>query len=146
MHCLESIKLQLEHKVLYQLLKMFSWAAAIVATISQFSYQFRSRLISQLIKGISSVLQKLLRYCNGTIISTFTAWKVSQYGVISGPYLPVFGLNTEIYGPEITLHLDNFHAAIICAIVACLACSFFYFKQISNSISFSKIDNCIIST
>ena len=105
---------------------MFSWAAAIVATISQFSYQFRSRLISQLIKGISSVLQKLLRYCNGTIISTFTAWKVSKYGVISGPYLPVFGLNTEIYGPEITLYLDNFHAAIICAVVACLACSFFF--------------------
>ena len=27
-----------------------------------------------------------------------TAWKVSKYGVISGPYFPVFGLNTEIYG------------------------------------------------
>ena len=24
---------------------------------------------------------------------TFTAWKVSKYGVISGPYFPVFGLN-----------------------------------------------------
>ena len=27
-----------------------------------------------------------------------TAWKVSKYGVISGPYFPVFGLNTERYG------------------------------------------------
>ena len=27
---------------------------------------------------------------------TITAWKVSKYGVISGPYFPVFGLNTEI--------------------------------------------------
>ena len=27
----------------------------------------------------------------------FIAWKVSKYGVISGPYFPVFGLNTEIY-------------------------------------------------
>ena len=27
-----------------------------------------------------------------------TAWKVSKHGVISGPYFPVFGLNTEIYG------------------------------------------------
>ena len=27
-----------------------------------------------------------------------TAWKVSKYGVFSGPYFPVFGLNTEIYG------------------------------------------------
>ena len=26
------------------------------------------------------------------------AWKVSKYGVISGPYFPVFGLNTKIYG------------------------------------------------
>ena len=25
------------------------------------------------------------------------AWKVPKYGVISGPYFPEFGLNTEIY-------------------------------------------------
>ena len=31
-----------------------------------------------------------------------TAWKVSEYGVISGPYFPVFGLN-------ITPYLDTFH-------------------------------------
>ena len=30
-------------------------------------------------------------------------WKVSKYRVISGPYFPV-------YGPEITPHLDTFHA------------------------------------
>ena len=52
-----------------------------------------------------------------------TAWKVSKYGVISGPYFPVFGLNTETYfvnlrfspntlkyEPEITLYFDTFHA------------------------------------
>ena len=42
-----------------------------------------------------------------------------KYGVISGPYFPVFGLNTEIYifspntgkyGPGITPYLDTFHA------------------------------------
>ena len=42
-----------------------------------------------------------------------TASKVSKYGVISGPYFPVFRLNTEIYGvkygPEITPYLDIFH-------------------------------------
>ena len=27
-----------------------------------------------------------------------TSWKVSEYGVLSGPYFPVFRLNTEIYG------------------------------------------------
>ena len=55
----------------------------------------------------------------------YTAWKVSKYGVISSPYFPVFGLNTEIYfvnlhipsdtgkyGPEITPYLDTFHAVI----------------------------------
>ena len=27
----------------------------------------------------------------------YAAWKLSKYGVISGPYFPLFGLNTEIY-------------------------------------------------
>ena len=48
---------------------------------------------------------------------------MSKYGVISGPYFPAFGLNTEIYGvnlriqseyrkdgPEITPYLDTFQA------------------------------------
>ena len=26
-----------------------------------------------------------------------TAWKVSKYGVFSGPYFPTFGLNTKRY-------------------------------------------------
>ena len=30
--------------------------------------------------------------------SHLTTWKVSKYGVFSGPYFPAFGLNTEIYG------------------------------------------------
>ena len=29
---------------------------------------------------------------------SFTAWKVSKYGVFSGPYFPVFRLNSKIYG------------------------------------------------
>ena len=36
-----------------------------------------------------------------------------KYGVISGPYFPVFGLNTEEYRPEITTYLDTFHAVIM---------------------------------
>ena len=39
-----------------------------------------------------------------------TAWKVSKYGVSSGQYLPVFGLNEEKYGPAITLYLGTFDA------------------------------------
>ena len=38
--------------------------------------------------------------------------KVSKYGVISGLLFPVFELNTGEYGPEITPHLDNFHAML----------------------------------
>ena len=38
---------------------------------------------------------------------------MSKYGVISAPYFPVFGLNTEKYGPKITPYLDTFHAAIV---------------------------------
>ena len=46
---------------------------------------------------------------------------MSKYGVISVPYFPAFGLNTERYdlslfgpnagkyGPEITPYLDTFH-------------------------------------
>ena len=33
--------------------------------------------------------------------SDSTAWKVSKYEVISGPYFPIFVLNTGKYGPEI---------------------------------------------
>ena len=36
-----------------------------------------------------------------------TAWKVSRYGVIAGPYFSVFG-------PEITPYLNTFHAVYYC--------------------------------
>ena len=47
-----------------------NWFATVLATTKQFYFQVRIRLISQLIGGISRVLQKLLRYFDGTIIST----------------------------------------------------------------------------
>ena len=36
--------------------------------------------------------------------------KSVQIRVYSGQYIPVFGLNTGKYGPEITPYLDTFHA------------------------------------
>ena len=57
------------------------WLFAVPATIIQFLDHFNWRIVSQLIEGISSVLQKLLRYFNGTIISTFV--------VPSFPFCPV---------------------------------------------------------
>ena len=35
-----------------------------------------------------------------------TAWKVSKYGVFSGPYFAVFGLNTEINGVNIRIQSE----------------------------------------
>ena len=42
-----------------------------------------------------------------------TRLKVFKYGVFSGPYFPLFELNTTKYGPEKTLYLDTFHAVEI---------------------------------
>ena len=35
---------------------------------------------------------------------------MSKYGVFSGPYYSVFGLNTGKYGPEKAPYLNTFHA------------------------------------
>ena len=39
-----------------------------------------------------------------------TASKVLKYGVVSGPYFPVFSPNTGKYGREITPYLGTFDA------------------------------------
>ena len=59
------------------------------------------------------------KICKNTYLKNICEWlplriarhyiKKPKYGVISGPYFPLFGLNTEKYGPEITPYLDNFH-------------------------------------
>ena len=36
----------------------------------------------------------------------YTAWKVSKYGVFSGPYFLVIGLNTEIYGVNLYIQSE----------------------------------------
>ena len=61
---------------------------------------------------ICSANQIICFYMIGNI-GCYTAWKVSKCGVISGPYFPVFSLNTEKNGPEITPYLDTFHAMIL---------------------------------
>ena len=38
--------------------------------------------------------------------NSFTVWKVSKYWVFSGPYFPVFGLNTEIQGVNLRIHSE----------------------------------------
>ena len=63
-------------------------------------------IINECILIIPGLMPSLLLslYC------IYTAWKVSKYGVISGPYFPVFSPNTGKYEPEITPYLDTFHA------------------------------------
>ena len=47
--------------------------------IAQSSDLVKSRLILQLINGISKVLQKLLKYFNGTVFSTFYVLPTSGF-------------------------------------------------------------------
>ena len=37
---------------------------------------------------------------------------MSKYGVFSGPYFPIFGMNTGKYGPEKAPYLDTFDAVL----------------------------------
>ena len=46
-----------------------------------------------------------------------TEWKVSEYGVFSGPYFLVFGLNGRKYRSEKTPYLDTFHAVNIIYVI-----------------------------
>ena len=64
---------------------------------------------------IQLTINQMLSDCNGTrshnhlVRKRSTAWKVSKYGVFSGPYFPVLGLNTGKHRPEKTPYLDTFH-------------------------------------
>ena len=68
MHYLELIKLPKGHKSFVSVILNF--VAPVAEEIILSSDQVEKRLISQLINGISIVLQKLLKYFNGTAIST----------------------------------------------------------------------------
>ena len=48
-----------------------AWSTVVQDVMTQFVDQVNLRLISKVIKGISEILQKLLRFINETIISTF---------------------------------------------------------------------------
>ena len=61
-----------------------------------------------------------------------TTWKVSKYGVFSGPYFPAFGLNTERYGDtfyavsvEVSICLLNHYNLVPCVFVALVFVLFF---------------------
>ena len=88
----------------------------------------------------------------------FTAWKMSKYGIISDPYFPVSGLNTEICGVNLRIqseyrktqtrnnpYLDTFYAVILRFLNVSLAglLSFFqklYFEIVPNSLQSWEIE------
>ena len=72
------IKSLQERQVLYQL----SVCAPVELVITQVDDHVKSSLTSELIKGISRVLQKLLKYFSGTIIST-------SFSLLSSGVFPV---------------------------------------------------------
>ena len=47
----------------------------------------------------------MLKFSFGNKIAykILTAWKLSKYGVFSGPYFPVFGLITKIYSVNLCI-------------------------------------------
>ena len=47
----------------------------------------------------------IFEICTGSHVLN-TAWKVSKYGVFSGPYFPAFGLNTERYGLSLRIQSE----------------------------------------
>ena len=66
---------------------------------------------------------------------------MSKYGIIPGPYFPVFSPNTRKYGPEITPYLGTFHAemSLVNAKKSEVYCGFvnIYTKSIKLKTSFS---------
>ena len=65
-----------------------------------------SNLLVQLDQGPGiGQMQSYWIFCDICKVKYATAWKLSDYGVFSGPYFPVFGLNTERY--EVSLRIQS---------------------------------------
>ena len=60
---------------------IFNFVSPVAEEIAQSLDQVKMRLTSQLINSISTVLQKLLKYFNGTAFSTF--FVLSAAGIFS---------------------------------------------------------------
>ena len=87
MHYLELIKLPLEQNFVSVIANL---PAPVELLIIQVDDHVKMKLTSQLINGISRVFQKLLKYFNGTIISTYFVFPSS------GVFLVIFILDLMI--------------------------------------------------
>ena len=68
-------------------------------------YQIASGTSNQRAKFVGFILQNCA-------LKLHSAWKLSKYGVIYGPYFPVCGLNTRKNGQK-NPYLDTFHAVLV---------------------------------
>ena len=65
------------------------------------SFFCTTQIFGCLINTLSKYIRKIC--FNLRISKCSTAWKVCKYGVISGSYFPIFGLNTKIYSVNLTI-------------------------------------------
>ena len=66
---------------------------------------FKCNTVRDIFKGpLSRILLKVPEHLFSSHLLLVTAWKVYKYGVISGPYFPVFELNMEIYFVNLCIH------------------------------------------
>ena len=87
---------------------------------SSFFHSFIFVANTYLFTSVTMLVSVSLLYAFSVKMSINNAWKVSKFGVFSGPYFPLFGLNALYlsvfspnsgkYGPEKTPYLDTFHA------------------------------------
>ena len=58
------------------------------------------------IRAVGYNMTMFLQFGWSTFMVSFPVWKVSKYGVFSGPYFPTFGLNTESYRVSLRIHSE----------------------------------------
>ena len=91
----------------------------------------------------------------------FTAWKVFKYGVFSGPYFPVFELNTKIYSANLRIQFEfrkvrtrgncvfgHFFTKCMVSLIYIILCLFFllFFFWLVNPYMIRVSTRCIIRT
>ena len=87
--------------LIFSALKLFSCRLVVFTDMSTYILTEGKNFKTSLIKNYATAWES----CNIFTKKcwTRTAWKVSKYGVFSGPYFPTFGLNTEKYGVSLRI-------------------------------------------
>ena len=61
-------------------------------------------------------INKTIKSHSYRLLSIYTAWKVSKYGVISGPYLHAFGQNTDRYEVSLRVQYEKVRSISSCPV------------------------------